>query len=167
MPDIQGAYARLFEKILAKKILFARVNSSTGDTGSLYSLYAKDVAEAKKMFPAQSDFSIGVALLDITDDGVAEALVLDDLPGYCGTGGCTLDIYKKQNGKWVSIYNVLAQGEIGLSNTITSGYQDLFLSVHTSGSPNTAVVRYVWDGKTYQPGEVMAVWDGTIFRTAQ
>ena len=142
-------------------------STGTGEMGSIYNLYTKDVADSKELFPAQKDFSIGVALLDVTDDGIAEALVFEDLPGYCGTGGCTFDIYKKQNGKWTSVYSALAQGEIGLANTITNGYQDIFLSVHSDGSPNTNVVRYVWDGKTYKAGEVMAIWDGSTFHTAQ
>src|SRR3989344_9023243 len=167
--DIPAAYTVLFDKILAKKVLFTRVSSSTGtgEMGSIYNLYTKDVADSKELFPAQKDFSIGVALLDVTDDGIAEALVFEDLPGYCGTGGCTFDIYKKQNGKWVSVYSALAQGEIGLANTITNGYQDIFLSVHSDGSPNTNEVRYVWDGKTYKAGEAMAIWDGSTFHTAQ
>ena len=100
-------------------------------------------------------------MVDLNEDGVLEALAFEDLPGYCGTAGCPFDIYKKEKGKWVNILNVLTGENIGVSNTYTNNYADLFLA---SGN---AVARYVWDGKQYNPGETMAIWDGAAFQLSQ
>lgn len=164
--DIEVAYVALFQKILAQRITFVAINASTtGDSKSLYALYSKDVTDAKKFSPGEDDYSIHVALVDLTDDGTAEALVLEDLSGFCGTGGCALDIYTKKSGKWTKIYSTVAQGNIGLSNTLTNGYRDLFLTVFGIVGSESRVVRYTWDGTRYNPGEVMATWDGSTFIT--
>lgn len=160
--DIEAAYASLFSKIGATKVDFTPVTaSSTGDLASLYKLYAKDVAAEQKAYP-NTPAALDVALVDLTDDGTPEALVYERLPDYCGTGGCAFDIYKKSGGLWTKIYSTLVGGDVGLSNTLTSGHLDLFLTAE--GNPGVA--RYTWSGKTYELKEVMALWTGTEFQTA-
>lgn len=160
--DIQAAYRDLFQKIIAQRVVFISTNAtSTGPAGTLYGLYADDIKESKKLYPSAPDFSIKVAFVDITDDGIKEALVYEDLPGFCGSGGCSLDIFQQKQTKWTKLSSLSGGEEVGLSNTLTNGYLDLFLT------EEDAVVRYVWDGKEYQPGETMAIWDGTTFKLAQ
>ena len=165
LPDIKKEYDVLFQKILAQKISFVAVDSTSGDSGSVYALYTNDIDAEKKAYPNMTKFPISIALADLTDDNVPEALVEEDLPGYCGSGGCPLDIYKKSNGKWTLLFSSLVSGDIGLSSTITNGYRDLFLPVSGDIVYQSKIMRYTWDGKTYQPGEIMATWNGTTFIT--
>lgn len=162
--DISGAYANLFTQLLAKPLVFEQANaSSTGDLKSIYAFYAEDIAGEISHRPSGGPYSIDVALVDITNDDIAEALVYENLVDFCGSGGCPFDMYQKKSGKWTKIYSNLVGGDIGVSNVLTNGYLDLFLSV--GGSP--AVDRYVWDGKKYQSKETVALWTGTGFQVAQ
>lgn len=156
--NLDAEYDDLFQKLTVRKIAFTFINSSL-DAEGLYELYAQDIAETKKSFPAASDFVIGVALLDLNDDGSSEALVFESLPGICGTAGCPLDVYKKENDKWKNLFSVpTGAGEnIGISNMRTNGYAELYLGQENS------IVRFTWDGSAYQEGEVVAVWNGTTF----
>lgn len=161
--DVDAAYVTLFQKLLGTKLQFTQTASSEGDMGSVYALYAKDIADAKKSFPGLSTFPIKIALVDLNKDGVSEALVLEDLPGYCGSGGCPFDIYRKDKGKWVNIYSSLAGLTVGVSSVYTNGYADLFLSVTGDSGYESKVVRYSWDGKQYTAGDIVATWNGTQF----
>lgn len=157
--DLEAAYAAMFQKLLAHRVVFARVSS-----GDVYALYENDVAQSREWYPSKTDFSIGVAMEDITDDGVAEALVLDDLPGSCGAAGCPLTIYQKKGAAWESVFASQIQSEVGLANVITNGHLDLFLVQQGYGdSYQTAVRRYVWDGQKYSYKELAAAWDGSTF----
>jgi len=163
-PDIKAAYQTLFPQILGTEVPFVPATAaSTGDLKILYALYSDDVEAEQKAYPSVGEFAVDIALVDITDDGVPEALVYENLPTYCGSGGCTLDVYKKASGKWTNIYSTIVGGEVGLSNTLINGYLDLYLTV----GGNNSVDRYSWNGSTYQFKEVMAVWDGTSFHLPQ
>ncbi|OGC83011.1 hypothetical protein A3D68_01305 [Candidatus Adlerbacteria bacterium RIFCSPHIGHO2_02_FULL_52_17] len=163
-PDIKAAYQTLFPQILGTEVQFVPTTaSSTGDIKIIYALYSDDVAAEQKAYPSVGDFAVDIALVDITDDGVPEAIVFENLPSFCGSGGCPLDVYKKVNSKWTNIYSIIAGSEVGLSNTLINGYLDLYMTV---GGSDT-VDRYSWDGTTYQFKEVMAVWDGTSFHLPQ
>lgn len=160
--DIESAYAALFPQILATPMSFQPVTaSSTGDFKTIFSLYASDVAAEQKKDPRQS--SIDIALVDLTDDGIAEAVAYENLLDYCGPPGCPLDIYQKKSGKWTKIYTNQVGSEIGLSNVLTNGYLDLFITA--GGAPT--VDRYTWDGSKYKFKETMAVWTGTGFVVRQ
>jgi len=167
-PDIEKAYDTLFQKISAQKVTFTTVNSTSGAMGDVYALYASDIAGSKQLSPKATDFSIQVALTDLNGDGTQEALVYEDLPGYCGLAGCSLDIYQKKQSKWTKISGVFGGGDVGISSTLTNGYHDLFLMVAGNGSfqPDT-IMRYVWDGTQYQQKGTVATWDGTTFNAAQ
>lgn len=155
--DLDTAYNALFQKVVAQKIIFTQVRAPSEDASGVYALYAQDIEDARTSFPSASGLSIGVAMTDLNEDGTQEVLVFENLPGACGTAGCPFDIYKKEKGKLVNILSTLTGEYVGVSNTYTNNYVDLFLA---SGN---AVVRYVWDGKQYNPGEVMATWDGSTF----
>jgi len=157
--DLNTAYNTLFQKILAQKIVFTQVRAASEDTSGIYSLYTQNIADTKKSFPAAVNLSVGIAITDLNEDKISEALVFENLPGTCGTAGCPFDIYRKENGKWVNIFSTLTGENVGISNTYTNNYVDLFIA------RENYVVRYTWDGKKYNPGEVMATWDGTTFIT--
>jgi len=163
-PDIRAAYQTLFPQILGTEVAFTQAGAaSTGDLKSLYAFYANNVEEEEKAYPTAGPLVIDIALIDLTEDGTPEAIVFESLPDYCGSGGCMLEIYKKTSGVWTKIFSSIGGGEVGLSNTITNGYFDLYLSVRDKNTVN----RYVWDGSTYQFKEVMAVWNGTSFTLPQ
>ena len=159
--DLNAAYNTLFQKIVAQKIVFTQVRAASEDTSGAYALYSQDIEDAKKSFPSAFGLSIGVNVTDLNEDAVSEVLVFENLPGACGTAGCPFDIYKKEKGKLVTIFSTLTGENIGISNTYTNNYIDLFLA------RGNYVVRYTWDGKTYQPGETMAVWNGSAFQVTQ
>lgn len=166
--DIPKEYATLFNTLAAQSISFTTVGAdATGDMAGVYALYSADIAAVKKMFPAATRLTIDVALVDLNEDGTPEALVSENLPGYCGSGGCPLDIYRKVKGKWVALYNTLAAGTVGQSNTYTGGYADLFLSIHGDLGYLSNVIRYTWDGTQYQPKNTVARWDGQTFQMVQ
>ena len=167
-PPIDQAYASIFTKLSAQKVAFVSVDASTtGTAANIYSLYAKDVAISKELYPTTTDFPIEVAAVDLNGDGVAEALVYEDLPGFCGSGGCALDIYQDKQGKWVKISGFFGAGEVGVSSSLTGGYHDLFLSVSGFAGAQNGLVRYAWDGTQYQPKETVATWGSTGFTLSQ
>lgn len=170
--NLEQSYTTLFQQLLATGANFAWVNASStlagqaGDASAVYALYAADIANNKKMFP-QASTSIQLALTDLTNDGVPEALVYENIAYTCGTAGCPLDIYQKQKGKWVLLFTKLVGPKIGISNTLTSGFLDLFLTVGGSVPGTSAVERFVWNGSTYTYKEVVATWDGAKFNLVQ
>lgn len=163
-PDLDSAYGALLQKLSARKINFARVSSTAGAEGSVYALFAADVAEAKKSFPNAKDFSLGVALADISDDGVPEALVFDDMPGSCGTAGCLFGIYRKTATSWLPIFELQVQS-VALANVVTNGHTDLFLGIQGNQGYQTNIRRYAWEDNGYRYKELVATWNGTAFVT--
>lgn len=160
--DITGAFASLFSQVLATKVSFDPVDASSGgDKASVYALYAKDVSISKEMYPREISYPLHLALIDLNDDGASEAIVYEDLPGFCGVVGCPFDIYEKKSGVWNKIFSSVVQGEVGLMNVYVSGYRSLLLTL--TGREGESAVSYTWDGKTYQPGEVVATWNGAGF----
>ena len=161
--DINAAYAALFPQILGTQVAFVQATAtSTGDMGALYKLYTSNIAANQKMYP-NSASSIDIALVDLTEDSKPEAIVYENLLSFCGSGGCTIDVYKKVGNTWTNIFSTAGGGVVGLSNTLTSGYLDLYLTV---GAGDT-VDRYMWNGSTYQYKEVMASWNGSLFMPLQ
>ncbi len=161
--DIDAGYAALFAKIGAEKIKFNTVTSGAGELGSVYSLYATDVADAKKAFPKLAVFSMSIALVDLNKDGVTEAVVWENLPGVCGSAGCPLEIYMKAGGKWAQIYSGLGGSTIGIGKTYTGGYADLFLTNGGEVGYQSNIVRYIWHKTDYVAANTIATWDGSQF----
>jgi zona occludens toxin (predicted ATPase) len=83
-----NTYADLFDKFQAHAITFERVSSAAGKYGDVYALYKDEVAFEKKENPKLGTYSIGVTSIDLNTDGNDEVLVYNDLPSFCGTGGC-------------------------------------------------------------------------------
>lgn len=158
--DIETAYDALLEKLLAQRVPFARVSSTEGTEGSVYALYAAAVADAKTSYP-DADYSIGVAMIDITDDSAPEALVIEDLPGFCGSGGCPFSVYQKSGSEWKEIFSAQAQ-EVALANVITNGHLGLYIMSQGEGY-ESFVTLYAWEDDKYKSKEIAARWDGSAF----
>jgi hypothetical protein len=164
---IDSAYATLFAQFGGGGATFVRADaSSTGDLGSIYALYAKDAGISEKVSPGAPDYFLDVALTDLNGDGTNEAIVFEDSPGLCGTGGCELDIYQKKGTAWNKVFTGLVQGDVGLSNVYVNGYQELYLTVD-NGSPYSEVARYDWNGTTYAAKALAAAWNGSSFQIMQ
>lgn len=165
-PSFNEAYAQLWLHLAAQPISYTTANSSSGgDLAALYKLYVDDIKIAKQYSATSGDLTVDVAMADITNDGVPEAFVYNNLPGFCGSGGCVLDIYQKKSGSWKKIFSVSASGEeVGLTNALTQGYLGFFVTVPGAVGSQPNVVRFVWDGSTYQQKQTVAVWDGSQFQ---
>lgn len=158
----------LFKKLNAQQVLFTSASAtSTGNVANLYKLYASDVAESKKLYPSVTYSTIDIGAVDLNNDGTPEAFVYENLLGFCGSGGCSVDIYQLKKGVWVKISSLLGSEDLGISNTSTKGFNDLFLTVHGDIGAQSQVMRYVWDGTTYQPGTPVATWNGASYNLTQ
>lgn len=160
-PDILKAYAGLFASLLASPISFNQATSSSGTRAAITALYAKDIEENKKITGQIA--SVDMAIEDLNNDGIDEVLVYENLPIACGTAGCPLEIYQNIQNKWTLLYSIMTGEYVGLSNTLTNGYLDLFLSTQGGIGFQSQVVRYVWKDGAYQPGEIVATWNGSAF----
>ncbi|MSR70957.1 hypothetical protein EXS62_02870 [Candidatus Kaiserbacteria bacterium] len=162
-PDINTHYTELYSNLQANKVEFETLNS-TGPYAALYALYSADRAAYEKIFPANTGRLL-VAAIDLNGDGVDEAIVYEDFFGYCGSGGCALDIYKKEKTVWVSILSAQASKNVGISYAAQNGYAVLFLSVEGAGlGYQTQIVRYIAINEKYQPADTVATWNGAMFK---
>lgn len=105
---------------------------------------AKTGADPKSMDPHQT------ARVDLNGDGHEDALVLLQNPMYfCGTGGCTLLVFKgtKSGFEFVS-RSTLIRGPVLVSDTKTHGWRDLVVEVSGGGmEPKRVALKYT--GKKY------------------
>jgi hypothetical protein len=163
LPDIEAAYANLFRQILATEPSFTPTDSTSAATKDIYALYTSQIAQVKKEYPNTSSYAIEIALIDLTGDGTNEAIVSLSLPGYCGTGGCPLDILRKSGTKWNIVSSFLSNGPVGISNSLNNGFLDLYISEQSDTGYVGQVLRYGWSGATYEPKKIMAYWNGTKF----
>ncbi|HEY4501829.1 MAG TPA: hypothetical protein VJJ20_02080 [Candidatus Paceibacterota bacterium] len=161
--NIDKAYQEAFVALSANFIEFASVASATGDATALYSLYAADVAEAKKLYPNVAKYAIEVSLVDLDGDGANEALVLESLPGFCGRGSCPLDVYKNKSGQWVKVSSFTANGSVGIELDKTEGYRNLLVSIQDKQTGVSQIWRCIWDGTQYKIVTSVAVWTGDKF----
>ena len=156
-------YARVFAALSATSLTFTKVASATGNLGDVYALYTDEIAQYKQLFPTAGTAELSISSTDLNSDNVQEAVVLVDMPGYCGSGGCPLDIYQKRDSVWQLVFTTLAYDLVGVMSTRTGGYNNLVLSVYGEPGYMTRVVVYEWDGNTYQPADTAAIWNGATF----
>jgi len=91
-----------------------------------------------------------VAKVDLDGDGVAEALVYQSGEGWCGTGGCDLDILRREGSRWRLVTEVsVAKLPIRVLAGRSHGWKDIGVQVSGGGIRvgYEAVLRY--DGRTY------------------
>lgn len=154
----------LFNILSAQKVSFTRVAAdASGSMAGLYDLYKKDKNIAKSLYPSNIDFSIGVSMVDLNHDGIQEAIVYEDLPGFCGSGGCTLDIYQRNQKGWNKIFSAISGPDVGIANSSTNEYSDLFFTVHGEIKPQSTLARYIWNNNQYNSKENVAIWNGSQF----
>lgn len=159
--DIEKEYERLFGQLSLQRVNFMSVDSTQGEAGSVYALYEADVADARASFSALSSYPISVSLTDLDGDGTAEAIVVEDLPGYCGTAGCPVEVYRREGNSWSLLFSTLAGKTVGITSTKTNGYAELYLA------QGNEINQYVWMDGTYSPWGMVAQWNGSNFVVVQ
>jgi len=111
---------------------------------ALLAYFAKTGDDPKFIDPHQT------ALIDLNGDGHEDALVLLENPMYfCGTGGCTLLVFKgtKSGFQFVS-RSTLIRGPILVSEAKTHGWRDLVVEVSGGGiAPKQVALKFT--GKKY------------------
>ncbi|MGH7141326.1 MAG: hypothetical protein ACREGH_01675 [Minisyncoccia bacterium] len=164
-PDLVAAYQAIFTKLDAKELTFTAVDASSTDS-DIYAFYSSDASISKQFAPAGADLSIEVAMADLNYSGMPEAVVYEDLPGFCGVAGCPLNIYQKENGKWIRLFGTLAAtDEIAVSMALTNQYADIFVPQQGAVGSETEIERYVWKSGSYQQAGIVAVWNNNAFET--
>jgi putative RecB family exonuclease len=90
-----------------------------------------------------------------------EIIVLMRNSGWCGSGGCSLDIYKKDlNEKYVRVLQgqtINLETPIVLGNKYTNGVLDIFIyekMYKKAGGFKVELVLFRWNGKYYQNREL-------------
>jgi len=104
---------------------------------------------------------IHIALEDLNDDGKKETLAYIIQFAWCGRGGgyCTfLILQKKSDELWEELFRKLAYPGIGIANTKSGGYHDIFfrnnifrVSDKQKVKDREEVIVWRWDDKRYNP----------------
>ena len=113
---------------------------------ALFAYLAKTGDDLKYADPRQT------ALIDLNGDGCPDALVLLENPLYfCGTGGCTLLVFKgTPSGFEFVSRSTLIRGPVLVSDTKTHDWRDLIVEVSGGGmAPKQVALKYT--GSCYPP----------------
>jgi putative lipoprotein len=104
-----------------------------------------------------------IALVDLNGDGQKDALILLQSPYWCGSGGCTMLVFKgtKSGYKFVS-RSTLIRGPVLVSTSKTRGWRELVVEVSGGGAPSKRVALK-FDGRKYplNPSTKRALPTGT------
>lgn len=89
---------------------------------------------------------IGIATLDVNNDGTDEVFVHDYNSYSCGSQGCTTYVMQKQGTQYLAIMSVIAGDAIavGDKSSHNNGYKDIYIQ-NNNGKP----VRWSFNGKEY------------------
>jgi hypothetical protein len=100
------------------------------------------------------------AQIDLNGDGYQDALVLLQNPIYfCGTGGCTMLVFKgtKSGFEFVS-RSSLIRGPVLVSDTTTHGWRDLIVEVSGGGiAPKQVALKYTGSKYPLNPSMLPAL----------
>lgn len=87
--------------------------------------------------------------VDLDGDGTPEVLVYVGGSILCGTGGCNLEVLKRDGGQLKRISDIsVVQLPVGMLESKTNGWRDLAVSV-SGGGVQSATMKLPFDGKTY------------------
>jgi putative lipoprotein len=121
---------------------------------ALLAYFTKTGTDPKYINPHQT------AQVDLNGDGHQDALVLLENPMYfCGTGGCTMLVFKgtKSGFKFVS-RSSLIRGPVLVSDTKTHGWRDLIVEVSGGGiAPKKVALKYTGSKYPMNPSTLPAL----------
>lgn len=95
-----------------------------------------------------------VAQIDLNSDGHPDALVLLENPMYyCGTGGCTMLVFKgTESGFSFVSHSSLIRSPVLVSDTKTHGWRDLLVEVSGGGAtPNRVALKFTGSAYPLNP----------------
>jgi hypothetical protein len=98
------------------------------------------------------------AFVDLDGDGRDDLLMLLDDPNWCGSGGCTLLVFRNQPDGFALVTETsVTRPPIAVSNQRHSGWHDLLVNVG-GGGLESGTVALQHDGTGYPPDpSVMAI----------
>ncbi|EIZ78883.1 hypothetical protein WSK_2426 [Novosphingobium sp. Rr 2-17] len=93
---------------------------------------------------------------DLDGDGSPEVLVYVGGSLLCGTGGCNLEVLKREGGELKRVSDIsVVQLPVGVLDSKTNGWRDLAVSV-SGGGVQSATMKLPFDGKTYADNPTVA-----------
>jgi putative lipoprotein len=100
-------------------------------------------------FAGGDETTYGYALADLNGDGMSDAVVLFRGADWCGSGGCTLAIFKGTSDGFTFISrSTVTRAPIAALAEVTNGWHTLAVTVGGGGAkPGQTVLRF--DGKKY------------------
>ena len=108
---------------------------------------ASSLAAAVALFTQHAAPPYRSAMIDLNGDGQEDAVVLLSGTDWCGTGGCTMLIFKKDRGGYLlRSRSTVTRSPIRISPVVTNGWKDLIVSTRGLGD---ALMQF--DGSAY-PG---------------
>jgi len=91
-----------------------------------------------------------VAFKDLNGDGVDEAIVYLMGGGWCGSGGCTTLVLKKEGDSWATVSRItITRPPIRVLTSVSKGWHDLGVWVQGEGTQPGYEAELVFDGKSY------------------
>lgn len=89
---------------------------------------------------------LGIATIDVNDDGQKEWFVHDYNPYSCGSQGCSTYVFQKQGTQYLHIMRMIAGDTIavGDKSSNANGYRDIYVK-----GPSGDLVRWSFDGREY------------------
>jgi hypothetical protein len=99
--------------------------------------------------PVPNKFSY--AFEDLNGDGRLDAVVLENDPRYCGTGGCTLLIFRGTRSGFTFVSGSTISNEpIRVSRETKNGWKTLLITVRGGGILTPEIHALKFDGLKYQ-----------------
>jgi hypothetical protein len=91
-----------------------------------------------------------VAYVDLSGDGVDEAVVYFESRGGCGTGGCNLYVLSARRGLWRRVSgHTVSRRPIRVLTTAHHGWRDISVWVAGGGTMEAYHAALPFDGSTY------------------
>lgn len=113
-----------------------------------------DAATIPAVAPSSPAFES--ARIDLNGDGIPDAIVLLTGPDYCGSGGCSLEVFRGTRHGFVFISgSTLARPPVAVLPQKRFGWHSFTVSVGGGGGKSCAVVMR-FDGHRYPPNASLA-----------
>ena len=105
---------------------------------------------------------VAIAHADLDGDGTDEAIVYLLGQYWCGSGGCNAYVLQAEGDSWaIRMETSVTQTPIGVLDTVTNGWRDIFVTVGGGGSPG-GMVAMSFDGTMYPANPTTAGTPGKL-----
>jgi len=128
-------------------------SSALGRDGRAAILQAMDAGARRSLSQSPGENRAVVARTDLNGDGRPELLAYLMGPYFCGSGGCTLQLFTPGKGGWRLLQSwTITRLPLVVAPSKSHGWQDIWRSESGGGAP-ASVVRERFDGRRYRPAE--------------